>query len=171
MLSCTVVLYASSTNGTNLVQSCCRGVTSFLIASSIVLIALSAIPFVSGCSPLARAKVVPIRFMISSHKIDVNCDPLSLQIVLGTPLSTIQVFSRAFTADFAVACFRGTNFNLLENLSIMTNRYLLPFDSGNSPTKSMAISSFSFSGSCAMANLPYFPRFGGVFRWHSSHFT
>ncbi len=73
----------------------------------------------------------------AAHSCDVNCGPLSLVMVAGTPNRWILPCRSAAAQSPAVTVERGMASAHLVVLSTIVNRYEKPEESGSGPTKSI----------------------------------
>jgi hypothetical protein len=71
-----------------------------------------------------------------AHKEDVNCGPLSLVMIAGTPNLWIHPWRRAAAQSAAVVDASGSASGQRVVLSITVNRYENPEERGSSPNKS-----------------------------------
>jgi hypothetical protein len=72
----------------------------------------------------------------AAHSEDVNCGPLSLVIVSGTPNLWIHPWRRAAAQSAAVTDVSGIASGQRVVLSMTVNRYENPEERGSGPTKS-----------------------------------
>jgi hypothetical protein len=71
-----------------------------------------------------------------AHNEDVNCGPLSLVMIAGTPNLWIHPWRRAAAQSAAVVEASGSASGQRVVLSITVNRYEKPEERGSGPTKS-----------------------------------
>jgi hypothetical protein len=80
---------------------------------------------------------MPRLVQVEDHRAEVNCVPLSVVTVPGTPKRATQLEMKASTHVLASMFFRGTASNHLVDLSMMVSRYTCPSEeAGRGPTKS-----------------------------------
>jgi hypothetical protein len=86
-----------------------------------------------------------------AHKEEVNCGPLSLVIISGTPNLWIHPWRRAAAQSAAVVVVSGIASGQRVVLSITVNRYEKPEERGRGPTKStwMCAKRRTGTGMCA----------------------
>jgi hypothetical protein len=81
---------------------------------------------------------MPRLVQVEDHRAEVNCVPLSVVTVPGTPKRATQLEMKASTHVLASIFFSGTASNHLDDLSMMVSRYTCPSEeAGRGPTKSM----------------------------------
>ena len=79
--------------------------------------------------------MMPRLMQVDDHRADVNCVPLSVVTVPGTPKRATQLEMKASTHVLASMFFRGTASNHLVDLSMIVSRYTCPSEeAGRGPT-------------------------------------
>ncbi len=80
--------------------------------------------------------MMPRLVQVEDHRAEVNCVPLSVVTVPGTPKRATQL-EKASTHVLASMFLSGTASNYLVDLSMMVSRYTCPSEeAGRGPTKS-----------------------------------
>ncbi len=81
--------------------------------------------------------MIPRPVQVEDHRAEVNCVPLSVVTIPGTPKRATQLEMKASTHVLASMFFKGTASNHMVDLSMMVSRYTCPFEeAGRGPTKS-----------------------------------